>query len=500
MDFSQSPGTTTIDNPSSGDLWDASRHAWEELNQSNLADNELFKWQELVLKEFQTFVNKEPGQTEASWAVREMQLTSIVTSHKEIPVKARQEIVKSILDDMFSFGPLQALWVNKEISDMQVFIPYDSREDQIITSSSRKGRRIHDGPGFRNFGHAMTWLNRHLAQFGQHYDASKVAMDATFPNGERMNVISGVTGYSKFIRGPKNELSYKFVPCVVITLRRFTNPFTIEQLTNRTEALNEPPEFPNLRQVRRSYKRKKSYFRYEGGMADQATMDYLRIMVYLAKNHIISGSTGVGKTTLANALTGAIPKGTVLIVIEESPEMQPQNPDHVIRIVGREGVFTLAMAMKNTLRMYPDRIFIAEIRDTLAYVFLHAIQAGHDGSSTTAHANSCKDTIEVVTNFAANHESHPPREMIRDILYRRVHTIMHGRAVKKSENIARMFDEVVQLLPDQTMHTVMQFHQVGENEDGTVAGYFEFFGPTDEFVEEMFNAGIPIPDSWGWSE
>lgn len=487
-------------NPGQDDLWRGSWDAWAQLNQSNMTDQELFRWQELVLKEFQEFVNRESSQAEASRAMRDAQLTHIVTSHKEIPVKAHREIVNSILDDMFSFGPLQALWSDSMNSDMQVFVPYDNREEQIITHASRKGREIYRGPGFRSYGHAMTWLNRHLAQLGQHYDASKVAMDATFPNGERMHVISGVTGYSKFVRNEKKEWVYKFVPCVVITMRRFTHAFTTDELTERAVPLDHAPEFPTLRKVRRPYQRKTLYFPYSGGTVDSATMDYLKIMVKLAKNHIIAGATGSGKTSLANALTGAIPKGTILIVLEESPEMQPQNEDHVIRIVQREGVFDLALAMKNTLRMYPDRIFIAELRDTLAYVFLRAIQAGHDGSSTTIHANSCLDAIDVVVNFAANHESHPPREMVRDIIFRRVHTILHAHAVKKPDGIARMVDEVVELLPNQTLHTVMKFHQVGINEDGSVAGYFEFFGPTDEFVEEMFDAGIPIPESWGWTD
>ncbi len=479
----------------SDDFWGASQDAWDEVNRVEVIDDDLYKWQEMVLRELQEITNKENAQSEVSQATREAQLTAIVANHKEIPLKARRTIVQTLLADMFSFGALQPLWSRSEVSDMQVFVPVDGREKQIITySSAIEGRRIWNGSGFRDYSHVMTWLNRHLAQYGQHYDAAKVSMDAMFPNGERMHIITGVSGYSIFRDG-----NYKYVPCVIITMRRFTSAFTTADLTARAQAVTEPPQFPALRQVRREYQRRKQYFTYDGRSLDPATMDYLRVMVQLAKNHIISGGTGSGKSTLANALTAEIPNGTVLIVLEEAPELQPQNDTHVIRVVQREGVFDLADAMKAALRMYPDRVFIAELRDTLAFTFLRAIQSGHDGSSTTVHANTALDTIDVVTNFAANHESHPPREMVRDIIFRRVHTIIHAEAIKKPNGIARMIDEVVQLLPDQTLHAVMRFHQVGINKDGSLAGYFEFFGPDDNFIQEMFDRGIALPDSWGWT-
>ncbi|PWI56625.1 ATPase, T2SS/T4P/T4SS family [Sulfoacidibacillus thermotolerans] len=619
------------------EVWSQYLDEWAALNQSDAQEDDMTRFQEMVLTAFQEVVNKDNIAVEASRDVREAQLMKIVQTSKEIPQRAQREVVNALLDDMFGFGPLQPIWSKPEVSDMQIFVPFNANERQIITYSSREGRRVYQGMGFRSHRHAMTWLNRHLAQLGQHYDAAKVSMDATFPNGERMHVISGVSGYSVFREG-----EYKFVPCVIITMRRFVKAFGLDDLTVQKQAQTEPPQFPDLRQVRREYQRKTLYFPYDGRSLDPATMDYLRIMVKLAKNHLIAGATGCheadapilmyngeikraadiqagdqlmgsdskprnvlelhrgigrmvrvipnkgepfivneghvlslkstprfiknisieeyrkksnyfkrihklwraparfsennlqvtgfkiedagvgeyygwevdgdhlyldgqfivhhnsGKSTLANALTAEIPSGTILQVLEESPELQPQNDTHVIRVVQREGVFDLADAMKAALRMYPDRIFIAELRDTLAYTFLRAIQSGQDGSSTTIHSNSCLDAIDVLINFAANHDSHPPREMVKDIVFRRVHTIIHADAAKKPDGIARFIDEVVQLLPDQTLHTVMRFHEVGINKDGTIAGYFEFIGPTDEFVEEMFNAGIPIPDSWGW--
>jgi len=223
--------------------------------------------------------------------------------------------------------------------------------------------------------------------------------------------------------------------------------------------------------------------------------------VEMGKNHIISGGTGIGKTTLANALTAAIPEDEVLLILEESPEMQPQRSTNVIRLYERKDsmgntIFSLADGLKAALRMFPDRIFVSEIRDTLAFVFLQAIQSGHDGSSTTVHASSCEAAIERVIGMAISHPASPDRQMVRDILFDRVDTVVHGQRFEKH----RFFDEVVQLRPDGKIHRVMEFVQEGVGDEGEPLGYWVFHGPTDEFVEEMLRRGYRIPASWGWEE
>ncbi|MDI9261061.1 ATPase, T2SS/T4P/T4SS family [Alicyclobacillus sendaiensis PA2] len=392
---------------------------------------------------------------------------------------------------MFRLGPLQPLWARPDVSDIQIFVPYDSRHEQIIMYTDRKGRHLFTGRGFRNYTHARSWLDRHLAVLGQKYDRGLTpSLDATFPNGERLHVISGVSAYSRWRDG-----HYELVECMIISVRRFIQAFSLAELTQEEDidTLTEEMalEVVVAQQRRVTARVVPTVTRYRGKMMDKATADYLRIMVQMGKNHLIAGGTGAGKSTLANALTAFLPPGTVLLVMEESYELQPQNDIHVIRICERKGVFTLADAMKAALRMFPDRLFVAEVRDALAYVFMRAIQSGHDGSSTTIHASDCASAIETMIQFAMAHEAHPPREMVEKIIFDRVHTVAHINRIEQD----RFVDEVVELRPDGTLHTVSRFIQTGV-EKGHPVGYWVFYGPSQDFLDEMARRGIPIPASW----
>jgi len=243
-------------------------------------------------------------------------------------------------------------------------------------------------------------------------------------------VISGVSAYSRWRDG-----RYELAECMIISVRRFIQAFSLAELTEEdidTLAEEMALELVMGQQRRVVARVVPTATRYRGKMMDKATADYLRIMVQMGKNHLIAGGTGAGKSTLANALTAMLPQGTVLLVMEESYELQPQNDLHVIRICERKGVFTLADAMKAALRMFPDRLFIAEVRDHLAYVFLRAIQSGHDGSSTTIHASNCASAVETMIQFAMAHEAHPPREMVEKIIFDRVHTRLRHFVVIQS--------------------------------------------------------------------
>jgi pilus assembly protein CpaF len=418
----------------------------------------------------------------------------------EFSPHAHNKVIDEILDDQYRMGPVQELWANPWVSDIQVYVPWDSQYPQIITYVERGERKPYHGRGFRDYDHARDWLNRHLSRIGLRYDPADVQLDGMFPNGERIHVISGPVGYSVFeVRG--DEVEYKFVRCMIISIRRFVHAFTLDDLTDQAPVmLTPPPPPPHLSRPIR-WERRTVYTRFTGGMLDQATRDFLSLMTKLNKNHIISGGTGVGKTTIANALTSEILKDIVLLILEEAPEMQPQRDSGVIRIYERKGIsieggkdFTIADGLKGALRMFPDRIFVAELRDSVAFVFLDAIQSGHDGSSSTVHASSCRSAIRRIISMAAQHPSAPDRDSIREILFERVDTIVHGRREGKK----RILDEVVQLRPDGTLHTVMEFVQQGIDEQVNPVGYWAFYGPTDEFVEEMIRKGYSIPDSWHW--
>ncbi len=268
--------------------WGAWEESWKQMHAVSAADeSRMSAWQEEMLEDLQALIRTEGDGADTSEIAREAQLMDIVSRKPDIPKRVHRTLVQSLLDDMFRFGPLDPLWQREDVSDMQVFVPVDPRHPQIITFTDSKGRHVYDGRGFRDLRHAKLWLNRHLAQLGQHYDAGlEPSKDATFENGERLHVISRVCGYSRFQSG-----KYIRVPCLIITVRRFVHDFTLDMLTET----GQNPFRLTKKAVDMAYSRKAIHTSYGGGMADRATMDYLRIMVRLGKNHLVAGGTGTGK-------------------------------------------------------------------------------------------------------------------------------------------------------------------------------------------------------------
>lgn len=477
---------------------------WDELQQAGQIDQGKWRhWQALLLKRMLEEQDRlRPSQYGEVAEMEEFEyrqlLSHVIRNTEEIPAIHHVELIRQFLDYAYRMGPLQPLWERPAVTDIQVFVPFDERDEQIISYTEGRVRKIYKEQQFQSYEKVLDWINHHLSRLNLRYDPAKVFVHGTFPQGERINVISGPCGYSKFNVVTKQ---YRFVKAMIISIRKFPNAFTMEELTEQNPSQHKPISFHHANLVEmpdyRKFDRKPVYTRFGGNgrIADQATMDYLAIMVRLGKNHLISGGTGAGKTTVANSLTGAIPRGTLLLVLEESPEMQPQVQDHVIRIYSRPGVFDLKDALENAMRMFPDRIFVQEIRNHDAYVFLDAIQTDHDGSSTTIHASSCQAALDRTIELAAGHPLRPDRQMLQSMLRDRLDVVMHCNRASGD----RFIDHVCEIQKNGKLRTVSKFVQVGiEKETGLPAGYFEFHGPGDEFLEEMMVKGIPVPRSWKW--
>jgi len=126
--------------------------------------------------------------------------------------------------------------------------------------------------------------------------------------------------------------------------------------------------------------------------------DFLNEIIKEKKSFVICGGTGSGKTTLLNSLLSEVNRNQRILIIEDSRELNPQNP-HVVSLEGRPaniegmGLITMKDLIKQSLRMRADRLIIGEVRGAEVIDWLSALNTGHSGSAGTIHANSIHEVI-----------------------------------------------------------------------------------------------------------
>ena len=258
-----------------------------------------------------------------------------------------------MLDETFGFGPLEILLKETGIADIMINGPKN-------VFVEKDGRVQRHKVTFRDNAHLMQIIDRIVSKVGRRVDETSPMVDARLPDGSRLNAIIPPLA----IDGPS------------LTIRRFgAKPMTLEDLL-RFGAFT--PEMVML---------------LEGAIKSRL-------------NVIISGGTGSGKTTLLNTLSSFIGSDQRIITIEDAAELQLQQ-DHVLRLETRpaniegKGQVTATDLVKNALRMRPDRIIIGECRGAESLDMLQAMNTGHEGSMTTIHANTPRDSISRLETMIA---------------------------------------------------------------------------------------------------
>jgi len=471
---------------------------WKRLSDQNTDNSKsMSTWQsqllELVIKKSEEERKTRGESADIDERQLQRQLEEWILELKDIPGSAHQQLIKMYLNETFRYGVLQPLWDTAGVTDIQVFIPQRNTDDQIISYSENGQRKIYNGAKFRDYDHAREWVNMQLTRIGLRYDPAKVELNGMLPGGERIHIVSGPVAYSKYKPGKKDK-PYTFARCMIITIRLFSKAFSMEELTTVSMPRHELPfVLREKKSINEMYERKPVYSPRDGGIACKATMDYIRIAGQLKKSKLIVGGTGSGKTTLFNADTANIGDNEILLIIEEAPEMQPQIENHVIRLYEREGVYTQKDAMKSALRMFPSRIYISEIRDSIGYLFMRALISGHAGSGSTIHASSCSAGLDQLVELAASDESAPDRETVRRLFIENLDYLVH---MNPTDN-GRTIRELCEIDPDGSLRQVSVFVE-GIDDHGRKQGYYEFKGPSDRFVEQMLANDIEIPASWKW--
>jgi pilus assembly protein CpaF len=359
----------------------------------------------------------------------------------------RQRLFEQITAEILGLGPLQPLLEDESITEIMVNGPKNIYVE-------RKGK-IHRVPvTFESNDHVMRIIDRIVAPLGRRIDESSPYVDARLPDGSRVNAVIPPIS----LVGP------------TLTIRKFSkNPITVEQLI-------------------------------QFGTVTPEAIQFLKACVESRINVVISGGTGSGKTTLLNILSSFIPSDERILTIENAAELQLRQ-EHVVTLESRpsniegRGEITIRQLVVNALRMRPDRIVVGEIRDEAALDMLQAMNTGHDGSMTTAHSNSPRDTLSRLETMTLMAGMDLPIRAIREQITSAVDLVVHQERMRDGTRKVVYITEVSGMEGDVITTTdIFLFEQTGV-ENGKVIGRLRPTGLRPKFMEKIESAGIHLPPS-----
>ncbi len=357
----------------------------------------------------------------------------------------RQRLFEQITAEILGFGPLQPLLEDDTITEIMVNGPKNVYVE-------RKGKIVRVPVTFEGNDHVMRVIDRIVAPLGRRIDESSPYVDARLPDGSRVNAVIPPIS----LVGP------------TLTIRKFSkNPITIEQLV--------------------------SY----GSITPEA-VEFLKACVIARLNIIISGGTGSGKTTLLNVLSGFIPGDERILTIENAAELQLRQ-EHVVILESRpaniegRGEITIRDLVINALRMRPERIIVGECRGAEALDMLQAMNTGHDGSMTTAHANSPRDALSRIETMCLMAGMDLPIRAIREQVSSAVDLIVQQERMKDGSRKVTYITEVSGMEGDViTMTDLFVFEQTGL-EGGKIIGRLRPTGLRPKFMDKIEAVGIHLP-------
>lgn len=359
----------------------------------------------------------------------------------------RARLFEQIAAEILGLGPLQPLLEDDTITEVMV----NGAKNIYI---ERKGK-LHRVPvTFENNEHVLRIIDRIVAPLGRRIDESSPYVDARLQDGSRVNAVIPPIS----LVGP------------VLTIRKFSkNPITVEQLV-------------------------------QFGSITMESLQFLKACVEARLNIIISGGTGSGKTTLLNVMSGFIPDDERIITIENAAELQLRQ-EHVVTLESRppniegRGEITIRDLVINSLRMRPERIIVGECRGGETLDMLQAMNTGHDGSMTTAHANSPRDALSRVETMCLMAGMDLPVRAIREQVASAINVIVQQARMRDGTRKVVTVTEVSGMEGDViTMTDIFSFEQTGV-EAGKVIGRLRPTGLRPKFMDQIEAAGINLPPS-----
>ena len=383
---------------------------------------------------------------DAGRQIREISLRLLDEYSAPVSASSRQLIIKQITDEVLGLGPLEPLLTDNSVSDILV-------NGYASVYVERYGKLQKTDVHFRDDQHLLNIIDRIVSSLGRRIDESSPLVDARLKDGSRVNAIIPPLA----IDGPS------------MSIRRFAvdllNTQSLVQMGTLTPAI--------------------------------ALM--LKAIVRGRLNVLISGGTGSGKTTMLNVLSSFIPQNERIVTIEDSAELQLQQP-HVVRLETRpaniegRGEVGQRELVRNSLRMRPDRIVIGEVRGAEALDMLTAMNTGHDGSLTTIHANTARDALGRIENMVSMSGATFPIKAMRQQIASAIGVVIQlerqedgTRRLVSVQEINGMEGDVI------TMTEIFAFVRSGMGEKGEVLGEFRPTGMVPAFRDVLAKRGIELP-------
>ena len=358
---------------------------------------------------------------------------------------SRQRVVRGIENEVLGLGPLEALLEDPSIADILI-----NRYDSVYVE--RHGRLEKTKLSFRDEAHLTNIIDRIVTGVGRRIDESSPMVDARLKDGSRVNAI----------------IPPLAIDGACMSIRRF---------------MKEKLSTDDLIAI---------------GSLTESMAELLGAIVKSRLNVLVSGGTVSGKTTMLNILSGSISPRERIVTIEDSAELQLQQP-HVIRLETRpaniesKGEISQRDLVKNSLRMRPDRIIIGEVRGEEALDMLQAMNTGHDGSLATLHANTPRDALSRLENMISMTGLQLPISAMRSQIASAIDVVLQlermedgTRRVTSIQEIQGMEGDII------TMSEIFCFERQGLDEEGKIIGRYSATGLVPNFADTLRQRGLAV--------
>jgi pilus assembly protein CpaF len=389
-------------------------------------------------------VSENELRTEIGEVAREELATSdLVLSRVEF-----ERLVKDLIDEVTGLGPLEPLLADDTITDILV--------NTYKQCYVERGGKLELSPvQFKDDAHLMRVINKIVSAVGRRVDESSPWVDARLADGSRVNAMVPPCA----LDGP------------LLSIRKFSKmPFTVDRLI-QSQAFSEEMAL------------------------------FLHACVRTRLNVLISGGTGSGKTTTLNALSSFIPHNERIVTIEDTAELQLQQ-EHIGRMESRpaniegSGAVTIRDLVRNALRMRPDRIIVGECRGDEVIDMLQAMNTGHDGSMTTIHANSPRDSLGRIENMIGMSGIELPLKVVRANISSAINVVV--QVTRMTDGMRRMVSitEIVGMEGDVvTMQEIFTFNRQATDNSGRIIGRYGATGIRSSFTDRFRQWGYDLPAS-----